>query len=390
MKTFLKLFGLLIAFSISGCLNNRNESEIKVLNFRETSKSVNLALSDIMFDAKLIALETKDQSLIGAWAKYHIGEKYIIVLTRDKILQFSSKGKFIRCLSTAGRGPDEFMDIACLQVDKAEENLYFLQFPDNKIRKMDLESGRFLSPVNLHNGIRSEMFSLIDQNRFAIFPFHREESDYLVFYQDSVGNLVEGIVAPREALTPAMFSMVPPSRWDRKLYYYSSAIFGDTVFLIEGLKKKPFMVINAGEKVDPTVSNSEGYSVNLITFSPELCFFRSTKINTSEGGAVNFSAQEFYMAKGSNLELFEVESFLIDLTGEIGTGSDMKNLSSIMIDMEAEKVVFIIEAIELDKAKGRTIQSDILKDKEELSHILDKLTIDDNPIILIGRLKSVQ
>jgi hypothetical protein len=51
---------------------------------------------------------------------------------------------------------------------------------------MRLEDGRFLNPVKLHNGLKAEMFSLIDQNRFAIFPFHREESDYLVFYQDSV------------------------------------------------------------------------------------------------------------------------------------------------------------------------------------------------------------
>jgi hypothetical protein len=388
MKTFVKLIGFLVAFTISGCFDNRSEAELKVLNFRETTNSVNLALSDIIFDAHLIPLETNDQSLIGPWAKYHVGEKYIIAVTREKILQFSSNGKFIRCLSIAGRGPDEFGDIANWQVDKAEENLYFLQFPDNKIRKMRLEDGRFLNPVNLHNGLKAEMFSLIDQNRFAIFPFHREEAEYLVFYQDSVGKLIEGIVAPREALTPAMFSMIPPSRWDKKLYYYNTAIFGDTVFLLEGLKKSPFMVINAGEKVDPRASNSEGYSASPITFSPELSFFRSTKIKTSNDGAVNFDAQEFYMAKGPNLDLFEIESFLNDLTGKISTGSEMNNLASIMIDMEAGKAIFIIEAHELDKAKSSSIQGDILQDKEELRPILDKVTMDDNPIVLIGRLKT--
>jgi hypothetical protein len=74
MKTFVKLIGFLVAFTISGCLDNRSEADLKVLNFQETTNSVNLALSDIMFDAHLIALETNDQSLIGPWAKYHVGE----------------------------------------------------------------------------------------------------------------------------------------------------------------------------------------------------------------------------------------------------------------------------------------------------------------------------
>jgi hypothetical protein len=387
MKTFVKLIGFLVAFTISGCLDNRSEAELKVLNFRETTNSVNLALSDIMFDAHLVALETNDQSLIGPWATYYVGKKFIIALTKDKILQFSSNGKFLRCLSNEGRGPEEFIDIVCVQIDKSEENLYFLQFPDNKIRRINLENGRFLSSVELYNGIKAEMFSLIDQNRFAIFPFHREESDYLVFYQDSLGKLIEGIVAPREALTPAMFNRIPPSRWDRRLFYFNSAIFGDTVFLIEGLKKKPYLVINAGEKVNIRSSNSEGYSASLITFSPELCILRHTKIKSSNG-VVDFTNQKYYMAKGSNLDLFEIESFLNDLTGKVRTGSELNNLSSIMIDMESEKAIFIIEAHELDKAKSSSIQGDILQDKEELRPILDKLTLDDNPIVLIGRLKT--
>jgi hypothetical protein len=389
MKTFVKLIGFLVAFSITGCLNNQVDSGLKVLNFQETTNSVNLALSDIMFDAHLIALETNDQSLIGPWAKYHIGEKYIIAVTLEKILQFSSNGKFIRCLSTVGRGPDEFTDIACSQVDKAEENLYFLQFPDNKIRRIRLEDGRFLNPVKLPSGLRAEMFSLLDQNRFAIFPYHREDSDYFLFYQDSLGRILESIPAPREALTPPMFNMLPPSRLDKRLYYNNTAIFGDTVFLIEGIKKKPYLLINAGDKVDLSASNSEGYSASLITFSPELCFLRCTKIK-SANGAVDFTNQKYYIAKGSNLDLFEIESFLNDLTGKVRIGSEMNNLSSIMIDMESEKASFIIEAHELDKAKSSSIQGDILQDKEELWPILDKLTVDDNPIVLIGRLKPVK
>lgn len=357
------------------------------LIFQETTNSKDLRLSDIMTDVRFVPLETNNASLIGAYAKFIIGDKYIICISREKVLQFSTNGKYLRCLTAAGRGPEEFLNIMCYQVDKEENNFYFSQSRDNKIRKIKLSSGKFQNPILLPDGVQAEYFTLINTNRIAIFPYHREKTNYFVFYQDTLSHIIENIPFKRDAIMAPMTNSIQPAKWGQKLFFYHSALCGDTIYLVDNLKKTPYLIFNGGKKIEMQSSDADGFSYASFLISPGFCLFYNSHLQKA-GETVNFLGTKFYMATGSNLELSEIKSLLNDYSGGIYSGNDLLKLMNLSINPDNKTVSFHMDALEFGKnAKANNFSSLTQIDQKNVQGILKNLTINDNPVLLIGKLK---
>jgi hypothetical protein len=381
---YLQLILLILFFSVS-CSQKKENVPYQILSLQETTSSKDLKLSDIMTDIKIVPLETNKESLIGAYSKFVIGEKYIICITREKVLQFSSSGQFLRCLTNAGRGPEEFLDIMCYQVDQKERDFYFSEDHDNKIRKINLSTGKFENPIRLPSNAQLEFFSFINEDKIAIFPYHRAKSSFFIFYQDTLSNVLSGIPLERDALTPPMYMSFQPIKWGQKLFYYHSAICGDTVILIDKLKKSPYLIIDGGQKIDILSRDSEGFSTSIFLISSGFCLLNNAQL-VKKGGAVNLIGTKYYLANGTERKLYEIKSFINDYSGGIYKGGDLEKLRNFSIDLDRQLISFHINAFDFIKIAKSANFSSLNKEYQKMAQtILRDLEQNDNQVLLIGK-----
>ncbi|MBT7091622.1 MAG: 6-bladed beta-propeller, partial [Bacteroidetes bacterium] len=96
------------------------ETTVPVIDLTTSHDSGQLCLNEILTDYKLVRLETSPEILIPQSYRKYIGEKYILILTDDKIFQFDTEGKLIRILASHGKGPGEYSRINHFNVNSDE------------------------------------------------------------------------------------------------------------------------------------------------------------------------------------------------------------------------------------------------------------------------------
>jgi len=111
--------------------------------------SVDLSISDLLDHISIVPLETNDDLLLStSGTRFIVTDRHILVAARDKLIQFSHQGKYIRTLAFRGNGPHEFRTMGGILVDEKREILYYAPGLGNPqpISSIDLKSGSFLEP----------------------------------------------------------------------------------------------------------------------------------------------------------------------------------------------------------------------------------------------------
>lgn len=122
-KTLILLIfiGLILLTSCNQQTSNEQES-LLTIDLSSPVASIILPLTDIADNIQMSRLETGDDCLVSNFRGF-VGEKHIISFEREKILQFSADGAFIREIMHEGKGPNEYSYIGAWDVDKAERFL---------------------------------------------------------------------------------------------------------------------------------------------------------------------------------------------------------------------------------------------------------------------------
>jgi hypothetical protein len=120
--------GLLICI-FTAC-NNKIPSELTVIPVA-VEKSLSLPLSEIAENIQAVHLELTDESLISQIRKVLLCDNYIIVLNAQQrkhtVMLFSSEGKFIRQIGSAGQGPGEYPNyIKDITVDTENKHIFLI------------------------------------------------------------------------------------------------------------------------------------------------------------------------------------------------------------------------------------------------------------------------
>jgi hypothetical protein len=153
------------AIAVSLCFNtvasaqNGQVTEINLPN--STSYQHKLKLSDIAEDVEYIPLETTDRSLIGNNVGRCIPTKdYIFVQQSGTLLQFSRDGKFIRQVNKVGQGPGECF-ARCMAFDEKNQIIYMYNNFTNNIMAYGFDGKfkhRFKDPlIDTENSHTSNM-----------------------------------------------------------------------------------------------------------------------------------------------------------------------------------------------------------------------------------------
>ena len=148
----------------------------------------NLLLSDIVEDVEYVQLETTDDCLIGAGFFCAFTEKDIYVLNtnykNEELFRFDrATGKFIRKIGQIGQGPKDMMRPGAIYADN--NNVYASSSATNKIYVYD-KDGEFVRTIPLRRGWGERITIL--QNKYII---HNSGSDFVVTSNDDGSNSQE-------------------------------------------------------------------------------------------------------------------------------------------------------------------------------------------------------
>jgi hypothetical protein len=240
------------------------------LDFENYKLSVDLKLSDLIEDCRLIALETTEESLLPDYFQViNLSGDYIIIADRGNVYKFSSDGKFIRKVLKNGRGPGEISTSCMYDYDNKANILYFEDdFNENDvIKRYDMESEKFLPPIpkcikGLWLDLELYQDSLIMGSIEGVL--RGETNPYALFIQNFKGDLIEGIKSKRTFIIPRSDN-TKDEVLQRAVFYTGDENMhvmywrDDTLFTLKDMQLSPYLIAEyKGKYTVPNMMPVEG------------------------------------------------------------------------------------------------------------------------------------
>jgi len=140
-----------------------------IIKIPAISRSKVLLFSEVFESMKVVPLETKASSVIGAIDKIIYSNDRIFILDPDgskKVLEFDDKGKFIDQIGRYGKGPGEYDQPDDISFDWIGKKIILYVKSKKALLYFDL-NGKFIKEVPLN--IYFSNFSFISENRYAVY-----------------------------------------------------------------------------------------------------------------------------------------------------------------------------------------------------------------------------
>ncbi len=360
------------------------KKSIPVIDLQNINQTKVVKLSDMLGDIYVVRLETSDGILLGEDTYYLVSEKYIITIDKDKILQFSGNGKYIRNLAKAGKGPDEFLRADAWALDDKKGILYINHRGDSRhIIVFDLGNGERINRISTGvDNLISQMIVLND-TVLAVMPRMNKE---ISFYDLSTSGRILSVVAPPGAKGIGLESSI--EMVSDKLYYMPKEY--DTLYLLNGTRKEPYCFFNVEDRF--TFDNNEtGNFVYLSANAPN--FIIANKVHArikmnSDGETYSMNGDKItrYWVDKHGFSVSEITGFYNDYLGiqeKFKPWQDYLFLSNNLgfIKYSSFNLKQLIEKTLESEKTDRTQKDRILSLNEEINE-------NDNPVLLIGKLKT--
>lgn len=359
-----------------------NSSKIITLDLTKDSDKISLDIADLCENINLVKLETSDKSLISRGA-FLVGEKYILVIQKKSILQFSANGKFIGTISKHGKGPGEYTQIDAYDLDN-KAYFYYHDFSKNYINRYNLKNSKQCDKIPFKaKGYLSNLIALNDST-LAILPDQFAEYGYRYFFQNHKGKILEGIkkenVPHPGSWAGASSSFIKLSK-ESILYRASDS---DTIYNIKGSAMiahttytipKPIKkgVISTKTTASPKKINSKW---GILTKG----VYDITKANNT----ISMDCKDYsdYFYKKDDKQLKRVENYIIKWLG-------VEIIPKRIFFTNTNKLVAKLEAFELKMQIEKTLEENKLskEQRERLQQLNSEISEDDNPILFIGDIK---
>jgi hypothetical protein len=334
-------------------------------------------------DIKVVQLETSSEILLGEDTYYLVSEKVIITIDREKILQFSGMGKYIRTLAKAGNGPEEFLRAEAFALDEKNEILYLNHRGDSKnISVYNLKDGTRIKriPTGVENLI--SQIAILEDTILVITS--RMNPEYNLFYLSTNGKIIGGIAPPVVKGIGLESSIAKVSD---KLYYMPKEF--DTLYLAKNTAKEPYCFFNIEDRF--TFDNNEiGNFVYLSLNTPDFMIANKVhaRINMNSDGetySMNADKNELYWVDKKNFSVTGIKAFHNDFLGIEDSFDPWKNYLSTTNDLGFVKY----SSFTLKQLIKQTLEKGNLENpiKQRISSLDRQIVENDNPILVIGKFK---
>ena len=381
MKTIRLIFLLILVTSCNGRISQK---PFPVIDLQNPGDTRDIYLSELLDDIHIVKLETRDEILLGQYTSYLAGEKFIITIDDNKILQFSNNGGFLRTLARAGNGPEEFLRAEAFALDDKNDILYINHRGDSRnILVFDLKTGNRLKRIP--TGVDNLISQIIVSRDSMLTVVPRMNKDYNLYNLSTSGKFVDGIAPPdvKEIGLQTSIDMVM-----NELYYMPKEY--DTLYLVKGTSCKPYCFFHIEDRF--TYENNEiGNFVYLSANTPGFMIANkahaSIKLNDDgETFSMNADKQTRYLISKNDFTVVEIKDFNNDF---LGIDEDLDQWDNYLyITNNLGYVVY--SSFELKQKIAKALESNKLDNliKQRISALNLEIKENDNPVLVIGNLKT--
>jgi hypothetical protein len=228
---------------------------------RDISNIESVQLSTIGKKLEYIPLETDTACLLRRIENAAVSDSFIFATDGGKLFEFNKKGKFLKQIGSAGRGPGEYSRIADFIIDEKSREIFVLSSRKVLIYGYD---GHFKGEFK--TDFPSNQFIMRDRNSFVFHPFNlpmgTSEPVYSWYFIDRSGNVQLKLINTLKRVNKGVIVPYSP------LYMFNGTPhfmeFGvDTLYDFTNLEKKPYAIFHFGTiKMPPDPTMSEVPAIN--------------------------------------------------------------------------------------------------------------------------------
>lgn len=366
-------------FLVSACDEKKEKSIL--IDLDQSFDTKEIKLSELADDIRCIPLETNGDFLLpDNNTMYWVSDKYIISISDKDIRQFSSEGKFVRKLASAGKGPDEYSRILSYAVDENNDVLYYGHQGDWKhIFAIDLKNELPIRKINTR--CLPKHIQIVKGN-ILCFPYnYRNEANCDAILITPQGHIIDSIPsAPKPAqegsriITPSM-GLVVNNEDDIFVHRNDSLLH----FSFNGLT--PVIAFRYTDKFDPE-SHLEGVQWDVLFKNKNYAAIQKKVIamkKTESMIMVNTTNDITLVIDLENFRPIKISGFTIDPLDE-------KHDEFPSFKLTGKKLVRKMSAFDL-KELARIKRENGEPLPPVLQQLDTQLTEESNPVLIIGNLK---
>jgi len=373
---------LIICISCMACKSEKKATPTIDLQNATPTKLVNL--SEMLHDINIVRLETSEEIMLSEVAFFLLNERYIVAIDQEKILQFSGKGEFIRGLAKAGRGPDEFIRAEVYDIDDKNDILYMNHRGDSEhIIAYNLKNGERIK--KFPTGIDNLLYQMIVVDDSTLVITARMNREYNLFYLSTSGELINGIAPPKDKGIGLMTTIAKVSN----NYFYMPKEY-DTLYVFENLEIEPYCFFDVKDRF--TIDNNEtGNFIFLPVIAPRFILVNMVhaKIQVNDDG-------ETFTMWGDESTLFWIDRGDFSVSKITGFHNDYFGIHEDFDPWEdylfaddylgyIKYAAFDLKQLIKDALDSENLAHDV---KQRISSLNEKIDENDNPILVIGKLKK--
>ena len=200
---------------------------VTVLDLASVKDTFNIPLSLLLSSLEVVQLENSDEALVSRISAYAITENYIGLYSSGKYKLFDKKGKFLRDISVKGQGPSDFLiGILDSYIDEINNRIYLLSYMANKILVFDLE-GKVYPPIPLPFRVPKGCFHIdVEKEEMIVTALPFIETPYVVWKQDFKGNVLQSIDSKPFVIDPGDYSNSVSSNRNTSVIDFNLFIWG--------------------------------------------------------------------------------------------------------------------------------------------------------------------
>lgn len=162
---------------------------LAICKFQTSQDTLNIPLSELVEDCKIIRFENIEQALFKAWF-ITVTDNYIGVRQSEAAYKlYDSRGKYLCDIGAVGNGPGEYnISIYDEIIDEKGKRIFFSPFTGDKIMIYGLD-GKWIKDIKLPRKINKPKISLNPDGTLSVVHMSFSEEEPLAFQVDLDGNI---------------------------------------------------------------------------------------------------------------------------------------------------------------------------------------------------------
>lgn len=370
LKWFLLILGILhLAW---GCGSGQQGLPEIVLSFDD--RAISMKYSDLVDSVEIIPLQTNDSILFTERCVLCVGEKYIIVSNSEGIYQFSRSGKCIRKMLSYGRGPGEYLSYSSNYID--ERGYFYMTDGDGYLLSYDLEEGRLLGRYSCPRPMKILRMSGDSLLCYPDFDVQIASESYSLcainIRGEGIRQLADSVIGGSFCSSSYISSSAGQIRMKTKL--------SDTVYTFDNWQKKATYLIR-GEYTDHRFP----VTILLTAETVDYFFYHALPIITKYDEDGKIESIDILQPRHS----FRVnkENYTSEIMDHIYVDSLEMFMTSALVQIKEKYSYFDLSAFRFREALEKKAKKQPLS--PELEKLYHEIKEDDNPLVVVGRNKSL-